>query len=127
MDYKQIKTISYSSIFIYIKKNNGALKGYWIWDVRLSKLKIKLAVELLYHHKTVPQIYKFITLINRCFTLYQLRKILNKINEYCFKENNGFEYKLYCNAEDAVKEVKKHNGNVFVDYDKTIEEDCLTE
>lgn len=127
MDKKQNKTINYSSAFIYIKKNHDIFKGYWIWDERLSKLKIKFAAELLYHHKTIPQIYEFIYLINRCFTMYQLDKIIKKINEYCFKENNGFEYKLYCNAEDAIKEVKKHNGDVFIDYNKTIEEDCLTE
>ena len=122
-----IKTINYSNVFIYIKKNDRIFRGYWIWDERLSALKIKLATELLYHHKTVPQIYKFISLLNKCFTLHQLRKTLNEINEYCFRENNGFEYKLYCNADEAIKEIKKHNGDIFVDYNKTIEEDCLTE
>lgn len=127
MDSKKSKTINYSSIFIYIKRNDDIFKGYWIWDERLSKLKIKFAVELLYNHKMVPQIYEFISLINRCFTLDQLGKVIKKINKYCLKENNGFEYKLYCNADDAIKEVRKHNGDVFIDYNKTIEEDCLTE
>lgn len=117
--------IKYSSIFIYIKQRNKIFKGYWIWDNRLSNLKNKLIVELLYNHGTNRIIYDFILMINKTFTLNGFKLILKKLNDYFNKSDSGYSYYLYCNAMGAINEVKRHNGDIFIDYYKTIEEDCL--
>lgn len=127
MEKQKESTISYSSSLIYIKQKSKIFKGYWIWSDRISELKNKLAVELIYNHKPIPEIYKFISIIMDSFTLDQLKKILKAINQYCYDIDNGYEYYLYCNVNDAIQEVIKHNGDIFVDYNKTIKEDCLVE
>lgn len=119
--------INYFTYLIYIKQKSDIFKGYWIWDNKFLNLKNKLAVQLLYNHRPCLEVYKFISMIKNSFTLKQLDNVLSLINKYSVYMNSEYEYFLFCNAEDAIKEVNKHKGDIYFDYDKTIQEDCLQE
>lgn len=118
--YKNI--ITNRTILVYKKRNHITYKGYWIWGKSLNDLVQIIKEEVFNDLDYLPE--KIDTKVKTLHDFSQWIKLINNIYK---NEINEYTFYFYSNINQALKQVKANNSEIYVDYNKTFTGDCLKE
>ena len=117
------------TLFLCKEKKNGISEIEWIWSNNVLDIYLYLQKDI----KTVmnesvksSEIFDALSISGTENGAIQVNifNLIKRLNDFYNSKNIDYCYNIYKGAKKALKQVKFHDGYIYINYEKTFKEDC---